>query len=357
MFRVRFASGEETVFQSVDELAEGIQRGAVPPTAEIFHAKSQQWLPIAIHPVFEQAVPRVYAEPEEDPVSGAPTQIIPADEDQDGSVQIYQMVSKSGVELEQRRRPRWIGPAASVAAGLAILGGLAWVMLPSGGASVDLNRPLAAREMARPSSSSTFATQAIRTWDAAPSKLALRLARSSDSAFDQLANRARALGLTNLLDPVRLGAPDAVRNTRRSLATFEATLASHRAAERERWAAYADTATHLTATGAWTRSDVEEWRARMPAIESPAAMARSDSLLGALDRLYGLLFDQSGSYDLEPRGAHFTSLAAGDQYSEIRKALQHLATPRPDPPDHPEAIVSLLLSLVGDGSLPPHLDD
>ena len=120
MFRIRFASGEEASFRTVQHLAEGIRSGVVPATAEIFHAKSQQWLPIAVHPVYEQAAKRVAgASP-----ANAESQGVPAESINGNGFQIYQMVSQSAIELAQRRRPQWLGQAASVACGLAVVAGL-----------------------------------------------------------------------------------------------------------------------------------------------------------------------------------------------------------------------------------------
>ncbi|HXE57962.1 MAG TPA: hypothetical protein VNK43_08170, partial [Gemmatimonadales bacterium] len=56
MYQIRLASGEETVFQSIDELTIGVRSGIVTADALILHKKTGQWLPIARHPHFQIAL-------------------------------------------------------------------------------------------------------------------------------------------------------------------------------------------------------------------------------------------------------------------------------------------------------------
>ena len=58
MYRIKLTSGEETVYRSIDELSLGIRSGVISPDALIHHQKSNQWLPIALHPDFKQAQSR-----------------------------------------------------------------------------------------------------------------------------------------------------------------------------------------------------------------------------------------------------------------------------------------------------------
>lgn len=355
MFRIRFASGEEALFRTVDELADGIREGLVPATAQIFHAKSQQWLPIAVHPVYPHTAPSAASAagegPQEAPGSSVRTEI------SGGTFQIYHMVSQSAIELEQRRRSQWLGPAVSLACGLVVVAGLTWIIVPGTTATSDTSRPLVAREMSNIVPSNPLSTQAVRGWANSPYSLAIRLARVGDSSALELATRARQLDLANLLAPERLGSPTRVQATRGALVSFEADLASHRAQERSRAAAYADSADMLAKSGAWNRTDIEEWGRRARPPESAADAARGDSLLVALDQLYALLFDQEGAYRINRDGVRFTSLAAGDQYGGVRTAIQRLVEPRNDGASQISATLLLLLALVGDGTLPPGLNN
>lgn len=56
MYRIEVASGEETVFRTVDELATGIRNGLITPRSRIYHQASQKWLPIEFHPHYKKAL-------------------------------------------------------------------------------------------------------------------------------------------------------------------------------------------------------------------------------------------------------------------------------------------------------------
>jgi len=52
MYLIRFASGREAAFATIQELALAIQRGDVDRSALIFHRRTGEWLPIDRHPHF-----------------------------------------------------------------------------------------------------------------------------------------------------------------------------------------------------------------------------------------------------------------------------------------------------------------
>jgi hypothetical protein len=56
MYRIEVASGEETVFRSIEELAVGIRNGVVTPRSRVYHNASQKWLPIVLHPHYKKAM-------------------------------------------------------------------------------------------------------------------------------------------------------------------------------------------------------------------------------------------------------------------------------------------------------------
>ena len=56
MYRIRFASGQEQVYRSIQELTAGVQRGEVNAEAEIFHQRTERWLSIQSHPHYKMAV-------------------------------------------------------------------------------------------------------------------------------------------------------------------------------------------------------------------------------------------------------------------------------------------------------------
>lgn len=361
MFRVRLASGKETVFETVDELALGIQGGAIPATAEIFHSKTQKWLPISVHPVFEQAavlIPKSASTPplvESDPMPLEPVQ--PTEGFGGGTVPIYHMISKSGVELAERRRPSWIAPTAGMGGGLVIAVGFAWLFVAGslGGAP---SIPLAStRQLSVPFGVAPFATQGSRTWDRAPAHLASRMEQTTDSAGQRLANDAGELGLSNLLSAGSMRTPEAVQASHRALLLFRPMLNQYRAVQRALTLAYQDSASVLTSSGAWTRADQEEWRVRNNPVEPARDAARGDSLVGALERLYGLLQEQQGSVQVTSEWARFTIPEAGAEYDALRTRIQRLTT-TDTPGDHRlSPTLVLLLAIAGDATLPRRSPD
>ena len=53
MYRIEVAPGEETVFRTIEELAIGIRNGVITHRSRIYHAASQKWLPIGLHPHYK----------------------------------------------------------------------------------------------------------------------------------------------------------------------------------------------------------------------------------------------------------------------------------------------------------------
>lgn len=56
MYRIRLATGHETVFETVEDIARGVSTGTITPECAIFHAKAGKWLPITVHPLYERAL-------------------------------------------------------------------------------------------------------------------------------------------------------------------------------------------------------------------------------------------------------------------------------------------------------------
>lgn len=56
MLRIKLASGEETVYRTVAELALGIQNGVVTSRALIYHQRSEKWIPVTVHPAYKTAL-------------------------------------------------------------------------------------------------------------------------------------------------------------------------------------------------------------------------------------------------------------------------------------------------------------
>jgi hypothetical protein len=63
MFLVEIEAGRETLYDSVNALAEAIRRGEVGPQSRIFHRASLSWISITLHPEFKKAATARDSEP------------------------------------------------------------------------------------------------------------------------------------------------------------------------------------------------------------------------------------------------------------------------------------------------------
>ena len=55
MYRILLKSGNELVFQSLEELTRAVRSGVVSPEAQIYHQKAGRWIPITSHPHYHMA--------------------------------------------------------------------------------------------------------------------------------------------------------------------------------------------------------------------------------------------------------------------------------------------------------------
>lgn len=62
MYRIKLASGQERVYQSIDELTGAVQSGEVNGEALIYHQRADRWLSIANHPHYQIATSRAQAQ-------------------------------------------------------------------------------------------------------------------------------------------------------------------------------------------------------------------------------------------------------------------------------------------------------
>jgi hypothetical protein len=354
MFRIRLASGEETVFRSVEELALGIQSGAISPAAQIFHSASQQWLPIATHPEYERARARaatLAATADTGPLplpalleaAGGPT------------VPIYQMFSKSAREIAERRRPRWVIPAASTVVGCALIAVVVLVLLPEPPGADEAVR--IASSAPHPSSAPShlapiLSEESMLAARNAPYNLAGRFSRAADSTRRSLTDSSRDIGLTLLATPDRLRSEDGLLAGREALAQFDTIVQEYRSRQHRLDSIYRDSANSLKAHGQWSLADMQEWRLRTPRLESPAEAARVDSIIRALDRLYALMLEQKGSVTVTPVAVRFEDRKAGTTYDALRSALLRQTAITQQEAGRLAEPLALLLGGFGDMDLP-----
>ncbi len=354
MFRIRLASGEDTVFRSVEELALGIQSGAISADAQVYDAATQQWAPITTHPQYESARERAatlatLTDPDPPPLpalieaAGGPT------------VPIYQMISRSAREIAERRRPRWVIPAASTVVGVSLLAVMLLVLLPEPPGADEAVR--IASSAPHPNSAPShlapiLSEESMLAARNAPYSLAGRFTRATDSTTQSLADSSRDIGLTLLMSPDRLRSAAGLKAGREALALFDSIVQGYRTRQHRIDSIYRDSAKTLRMHGGWTKADLEEWQLRTPKIESAADAARADSIIHELDRLYALLLEQQDAVTITPVAVRFEDRQAGDTYDELRSALlrQTSLTAR-DSAQIAEPL-TLLLGGMGDPSLP-----
>lgn len=325
MFRVRLASGEEVLFQSVEELAQGIRSGEISASALLFHTKGNRWVPITVHPEYSAALERNAAVATTEEIRQAePAQ--PATELAPGNaVPVYQMVSVSARELAARRRPRWILPGTGAISFLVFLMTVALVFQPGSEAIqnvLDGRNPLrgAPAKPVRTTEPDTNALDAPgRPID--PPLLAARMARSGRALSTVFLDSMAALGLEGLLAPHRLAVPESVAAIRLKLEQFRALRAAflQDAAAMER--AYEDSAARFASSGQWARVELVEWHARVVELEDAKGAARTEEVLTSLDSLYRLLDDEQGRVLFSNGQARFLRAAAGAQYDRLRTVL------------------------------------
>jgi fructose-1-phosphate kinase PfkB-like protein len=184
------------------------------------------------------------------------------------------------------------------------------------------------------------------------------MATALDSAGQRLANDAGELGISGLVSADRMETPEAVQATHRALLMFRPMLDRYRATQRALTRVYEDSVATLVRSGAWTRTDLDEWRVRDIPVEPARYVARGDSLVAALARLYELLQEQQGAVQVTAEWARFNESAAGDEYDSLRARIQRLMlTNRPGDQGSVSPTLLLLMAIAGDGSPPPRLSD
>jgi len=361
MYRIRFTSGEEAVYRSVEELAVGIQSGVIAPDAEIYHKKSQKWLPVQTHPDYKAALENLpVAVQEETPelhsletAALTDSQAPLAEEDDPLTLadvlaaggRILQMESRSGRELMLRRRNAspWLIAAGGLCAAIIFL---ALVLFPGQQpVQVEATKPA---EIIPPV---THPTPVPLTPDAGPAttveslaaaraepappapvaptpeELAAHRSLSRDRLVATLDRGLGKLGFTRLFAVARLGTADSVRITRRSIGPVRTLLTQYRTAVGELDRTYQDSADRLVGQGLWPVGGLTNWKAKGIAGESKEEVALTDSLLGAVDRLFGLLLEHEGQYDNSDLSISFNDAAVANDYDSLRTVIGRMAVP------------------------------
>ncbi len=348
MFRVRLASGEEAVYRGVEELALGIQSGVITASAEIFHGKSDKWLPITSHPEYSAAVERAatLVATEEEPAMVEPIR--------GGVPQVYQMFSRSAKELAERRRPRrWQARLVGSVAGLVLVAATALTLIqtPEGSDEAVLPPGVLRSQSAHTGTPPSELSQQARGVLLAPYNLANRFARAKEAAATALSDSAAKLQLAGALRIPRLTHSDSLRRTLAGLTVLAPLIREYRAELRRLQVAYRDTAAGLMRGGNWTRSDAQEWRARIFVPEQSTGALRADTLLATLTRIYAFLLAEPNRTSASGKFVAGSD-SAGATYDRLRNELARLRAITDEQQIRAGAPLRIVLAVMGSDTLP-----
>jgi hypothetical protein len=384
MYRIRLSNGEEAVFRSIEELSLGIASGVIAPDAQIYHKKSDSWLPLRTHPDYKAAIEQRPIALEElesaedvtsaaaedgspDPQLGAasegPVEVAGSEsmpevrslddlplEDTALTGAVLQMESRSGRELLLRRK----NPIPLMAAIGGIAAAIIIVVLfvlprptppvpeavkpPNLGTThpdpiplTPTPAPTTVESLAAARAESPHAGPPVPT----PEELSTRRDLARDHQIQALDQGIARLGFTRLFTPTRLASSDSVRLTRKAIGPLRTLVTQFRFAIAQLDITYQDSAERLGASGVWPVGALTSWKAKGPAGEDKEEVAQSDSLLNAIDRLFGLLTEEEGKYTSNEESISFNDASAAADYDGIRNLIEHLIpTDSIVPPNH-----------------------
>jgi hypothetical protein len=375
MYRIRLATGEEAVFRSIEELSVGIASGVIAPDAEIYHKQSRSWLPILTHPDYQAALeqpPIALEEPDAaqqrsgtPPEESSEPQLVTASEgglsaapERDSSSEetfleelplelglvlpgpVLQMESRSGRELLLKRKnptPLMIGMGGLAAAAIVIvLFVLPRPTTPIPEATKPPNiaathpDPLPLTPNPAPTTVESLAASPadpvnrVGPQVPTPEELAARRDLARDHQINALDQGIAKLAFTRLFTSSRLATADSVRLVRHAIGPLQTMLTQYRASVAQIDITYQDSAERLGASGVWPVGALTSWKARGPASENKEEVALSDSLLGAIDRLFTLLAEEDGKYQSNEESISFIDASAAADYDGIRNLIEHL---------------------------------
>jgi hypothetical protein len=382
MYRIRLTSGEEAVYRTIEELAIGVHSGVIGAEAEIFHKKSAKWLPIRLHPAFKAALEKrpgsgpareepLEAEAEQ-PASVPAAPALPAprppetsgkepapgpahgplsEAEASAAARILQMESRSGRELMLRRKHA--SPLLAAGAGVvALMVFLALLLFPRQRApQIESTKPPETPSSQPPpvpltpyeapaeaSSDSGAAIQPVTVPDTTPKvptpdELVAHLAAAQARARADFEQGIGKAGFGHVFAASRMGSADSVRFTRRSIVAVRTVLAQYRDGRTKLDRVYEDSADHLSTSSNWPVGALTLWKSKAVARETKDDALAADSLLGATDRLFGLLLEHEGQYDNSDASISFNSGDAAQDYDGWRTMVMRLATP--DSVGHP----------------------
>jgi hypothetical protein len=296
--------------------------------------------------------PTVDVSPEASSIELPPTELPPTDPSQLLlPAPVLQMESRSGRELLLRRKNAT--PLAIAAAGFAAVVVFIALLLyprptppipeatkpPNIGATHPQPLPLTPNP-APPTTVESLAASPAESVKVTgppvptPEELAARRDLARDHQITALDQGFTKFAFIHLFSPSRLAAVDSVRLTRRAIGPLRTMLTQYRSAIAQIDLTYQDSAERLGASGVWPVGALTNWKAKGPAGEDKEEVAQSDSLLGAIDRLFGLLVEEEGKYNNSEESISFNDVTAAADYDGIRNLIAHLAAIDSTIPSH-----------------------
>jgi hypothetical protein len=160
-----------------------------------------------------------------------------------------------------------------------------------------------------------------------PEELAVHRGLTRDTIGGVLDQGLARVGFTRLFTATRLGATDSVRITRRAMGPVHTLLNQYRAALAQLDHTYQDSADRLIGGGLWPVGALTNWKAKGPAMESKEEVALSDTLLVAIEKMFGLLLEHEGQYDNSDLSISFNDPAVAGTYDSLRQVIGRLVAP------------------------------
>lgn len=328
MFRLRYATGEEAIFRSIEELALGLRSGIIGTDTYVLDSTAHVWQPLVHHPCYHEATSLAatfnsYGDLELEPVP--PPAPSPSGEYRAATTvprPVYQMASISGGELRARRTQKAMLKAGIVLAAVAIVATSGFVIWRerSGAVEAGDREPRAIQPAVAPRRRAAAPTGGAY-W-LSPGILAARREDAQARLDRALTDSSTRLGGEDLVALERLRSADSLRTDLERLRQWRGVADRYRQHSFDMLRAYQDTANAQVSNDQWSLLDLNDWRSRLAFVEGPTDAARADSILTGLQKLYELLLAQQGQHRLQPGQAEFTTYRARIEYQRLTGILK-----------------------------------
>lgn len=360
MFRLRYASGEEAIFRSVEELALGLRSGIIGTDTYVLDNTAHVWQPLTHHPLYQEATSLAatlnsYSDLDVEPAPAVMMAPLTASGRQRAvdltARPVYQMASISGGELAARRQQKLLIKAGIVAGAVLIVATSGFMIWRERNQSAET-----------PESHSQLVPQASPVRQAAPATsgaywlspgiLASRREDAQARIDRSLIDSTTHLWLEDLVALGRLRSPDSLRPGLDRLRRWRKLSTDYRNNSFAMLKLYQDSANMQVRNDQWSLLDVNDWRSRAAFVEGPTDAMKVDSLLGGLEKLYELLLTQNGDYQLHPDRAEFGAHRARVEYQRLTGIIKRFGGATP-PGERVSLPLSMLRQALDGPPLPP----